>query len=208
MSFKTVIAIGRQTGSGGREIGQKVAQRLGIPYYDKELLDRAAEKSGFSKEIIEKHDERRIGSLLYSLVTESPLSGMRHIMADMPLDQKFFLAQFNTIREIAAEGGCVIVGRCASYALEEDPALLSVFLHGDPEIRCRRVAEDLGESLEKAREIITKTDKERTSYYNYFTGKKWGDLTNYDIVFDSFKIGIDRCVDIIAELAEERNSTL
>ena len=200
--MKTIIAIGRQTGGGGREIGQAVAKKLGLPYYDKEILDRVAEESGFSKEIIEKHDEKRIGSFLYSLVTDSPSTSIRSIMPDMPLDHQFFLAQFNTIKNIAEEGGCVLVGRCADYALEGNPNMITLFFHADIDTRAKRIAEEQDLSLAKAKDFVIKTDKNKASYYNYFTGKKWGDANNYDISINPFTLGIDNTIELICDIAK------
>ena len=202
MSVNTIITIGRQTGSGGKEVGRHVAEMLGIPYYDREILDRAAEESGFSKEIIARHDEKRVGSLLYSIVTDSPAAGLRSVMPEMPLDHQFFLAQFNSIRGFAKEGGCVLVGRCADYALEGDPHLLTLFFHADINLRAERVAEELGLSLAKAKEHVIKTDKHRSSYYSYFTGKKWGDAANYDFSINPLTFGIEETAEIICKMAE------
>ena len=202
MSMDTIITIGRQTGSGGREIGQKVAKTLGIPYYDKELLDLAAEKSGLSREFFETQDEKRVSSFLYSLVMDSPTPGFTNTMSGMPINHKSFLAQFESIKELASRGGCVIIGRCADYALEENPHLLSIFLHADYEFRTKRIAEEASLSMTKARELINKTDKSRGQYYNYYTGRKWGVASNYHVSLDSSRFGIDETVDFICSMAQ------
>lgn len=201
MAMNTIITIGRQTGSGGREIGQKVAKELGIPYYEKELLERAAEKSGLSKEFFEAHDEKRVSSFLYSLVMDSPTPGFTNTMSGMPINHKSFLAQFNTIKEIAAEGPCVIIGRCADYALEENPHLLSIFIHANYDFRIKRIMEEANLSETKARELINKTDKSRSQYYNYYTGRKWGVAANYNVSLDSSRFGIDETVAFICSMA-------
>ena len=205
MSVKTIISIGRQTGCGGREIGRRIAELLQIPYYDKELIDRAAENSEFSKEFFKTHDEKRASSFLYSLAMESPSHGFAGALSGLPLDHKVFLAQFNTIKEIAAEGGCVIVGRCADYALEDNPHLLSVFLHADLDFRTARVAEEEGITLAKAKDMIVKTDKSRASYYSYYTGKKWGLASNYHVSIDSSKFGLEETIRIISSIAQIKN---
>ncbi len=202
MSVKTIITIGRQTGCGGREIGKRIAEQLQIPYYDKELIDRAAENSEFSKEFFKTHDEKRASSFLYSLAMESPSHGFAGALSGLPLDHKVFLAQFNTIKEIAQEGGCVIVGRCADYALEDNPHLLSLFLHADLEFRTERVAEELSISKNEARALINKTDKSRASYYSYYSGRKWGVASNYHISIDSSKFGVEETVRIISSIAQ------
>ncbi len=208
VSVKTIITIGRQTGSGGKEVGRIVAEKLGIPYYDSEILDRAAEESGFSKDIIARHDEKRVGSLLYSIVTDSPAAGLRSVMPDMPLDHQFFLAQFNSIRKFAEEGGCILIGRCADYALEGNPYLLTLFFHADIEMRTARVAEELGLSMAKAKDHVIKTDKHRASYYSYFTGKKWGDASNYDFSVNPLTFGIEETAEIICKMAEIKDKAV
>ena len=173
---KSIITIGRQYGSGGREIGEKVAERLGIKCYDSELLDRAAKDSGMCQEIFENHDERPTNSFLYSLVMDTYSMGYSSsAFADMPINHKVFLAQFNAIKEIAKEGPCVMVGRCADYALAENPNLVSVFVHAPLESRIRRIAAKYDLTDSKAKDSILKTDKKRASYYNYYSNKKWGD---------------------------------
>jgi len=176
-----IITIGRQTGSGGREVARLLAERLGVPYYDKELLEKAAEVSGLSRELFVARDEKPTNSFLYSLVMDGYSMGYNNAPgAAMSLDHKIFLAQFEAIKKVAAEGPCVIVGRCADYALDGDPRLLSVFLHADFAFRVKRVASENGISENKARELILKTDKKRSSYYNYYTDKKWGSSFSYD----------------------------
>ena len=201
MAVDTIITIGRQAGSGGREIGRLVADILGIPFYDKELLERAAEESGFSKEFFMKHDEKRTSSFIYSLAMDSPSPGFSAAIPGMPINHRFFLAQFNTIKTIAKEGGCVIVGRCADYALEENPHLLSIFIHADYEFRVKRCMQELSIDEYKARELINKTDKQRASYYNYYTGRKWGVATNYEIALKSSVFGVEETARFIASMA-------
>ena len=157
----TIFTIGRQYGSGGRLIGKKLAEDLGIPFYDKELLTIAAKESGFCQEIFETHDEKPTSSFLYSLVMGGYGSD------SMPLNHKLFLAQFETIKKIAKQGPCVIIGRCADYALEEMDNVVNVFIHADMESRVKRVVEEYGDDPKKAEDIISKTDKKRANYYNY-----------------------------------------
>ena len=173
--MKTIITIGREFGSGGHQIGKRLASDLGIPYYDKELLDRAAKESGLCKEIFENQDEKPTSSFLYSLVMDTYSFGYSsNTLSEMPLSQKVFLAQYNTIKKIAKEGPCVIIGRCADYALAEDPNLLSVFIHADTELRVKRISSLYDLSDNKARDRIRKNDKSRSSYYNYYTSRDWG----------------------------------
>ncbi len=202
---KVIITIGREKGSGGREIGQKLAEKLGIPFYDKELLARAAKESGIDEAIFRNHDEQPTKSLLYSLAMGSFTIGFpQTTVNDMPLDHKVFLAQFDAIRKIAEEGSCVIVGRCADYALEENPNLLSVFILGDEEDRIVRVAEREQLSEEKAAELIRKTNKRRAGYHDYYSNKKWGSAQSYNLCLNSSVFGIDGCVDLILEAIEKK----
>ena len=177
MTCKSIITIGRQYGSGGHEIGQKLAKELGIKCYDKELLDRAAKESGICQELFEHHDERPTNSFLYSLVMDTySMNGAASGYTEMPLNYKVFLAQFNAIKQIAKEGPCVMIGRCADYALADFDNCISIFVHADMDKR-----------------------KKRASYYNYYSDKKWGDGSSYNMCIDSGVCGIDGTVQLIKD---------
>ena len=199
-----VIAIGREFGSGGKEIGQKLADRLNIKCYDSELLSITAKNSGFCEEILQKNDEKPTNSFLYSLVMDTySVSGYSAApFLDMPLNHKVFLAQFETIKKIAEQESCVIVGRCADYALAENPDCINVFIHADMDFRIRNICKKLDVTDNKARDIINKTDKQRASYYNYYTSKKWGDAKSYNLSLDAGRLGIDNCVEMILKYRE------
>ena len=200
MKTNAIITIGRQYGSGGREIGEKLAQKLEIPFYDKELLERAANDSGICKELFENHDEKPTNSFLYSLVMDTYSFGYSSAaFTDMPINHKVFLAQFEAVKKLAMEGPCVMVGRCADYALSEFSNCFSVFIHSDMESRIRRIAKKYGMKDNKARDAIQKTDKSRSSYYNYYTNKRWGDASSYHLSVDSGKLGIDKTVECIIQ---------
>lgn len=200
---KIIYTIGREFGSGGRDVGQKLAEKLGISFYDKELLTRAAAESGLCEEIFHMQDEKPTSSFLYSLVTDTYSLSNYHgnTYIDMPLSQKVFLAQFDTIKRIAKEDSCVIVGRCADYALSDEPNCINAFIYADKNYRIKRVAHDLGVSESKAKDMVNRTDKERASYYNFYTNKKWGDSRSYDLSLNSEKLGIDGCVDMLIRYA-------
>ena len=187
-----IYTIGREFGSGGREVGEKLAAKLGIKLYDKELLQQAAKDSGFCEEIFENHDEKPTNSFLYSLVMDTySVSGYSAApFLDMPLNHKVFLAQFETIKKIAEKESCVIVGRCADYALSDNPDCI------------KNVSRNLNITENKARDIINKTDKQRASYYNYYTSKKWGDSKSYNLSLDAGKLGTDNCVEMILKFRE------
>ena len=194
----TIITIGREYGSAGRQIGYKVAEDLGIKLYDREMLERAAKESGICEELFETHDEKPTNSFLYSLVMDSYSFGYpSSSYTDMPINHKIFLAQFDTIRKIASEGPCILVGRCADYALEEFDNVLSVFIHADMDARVRRIARIYDLTDAKAKDRIIKTDKKRSSYYNYYTSKRWGDADSYDLCIDSGKMGVDGSVELV-----------
>lgn len=170
----SIITIGREYGSGGRQIGKEIANYFGIKYYDKELLEHAANDSGICKELFEHHDEKPTNSFLYSLVMDTYSFGYSSAgFSDMPMNHKIFLAQFDAIKKLAGEGPCVMVGRCADYALADWKDCFSVFVHADFDWRINRIAAKYNKSPKEARDIITKTDKSRASYYNYYTNKKW-----------------------------------
>ena len=196
---RIIISIGRQYGSGGREIGKRLAKEFNIDFYDKELITLAAKESGFSEEILKENDENHNGSFLYSLVMGTYTGGN-----NLPLNHKLFLAQFDTIKKLAEEKSCVIIGRCADYALEYNPNCVKVFINADIDSRIKRAIEEYGVSPDKVEEVIKKTDKKRESYYNFYTGKKWGLMENYDITINSSFSGIDGAVRVIADLVKEK----
>ena len=199
-----IYTIGREFGSGVREVGEKLAAKLGIKLYDKELLQQAAKDSGFCEEIFENHDEKPTNSFLYSLVMDTySVSGYSAApFLDMPLNHKVFLAQFETIKKIAEKESCVIVGRCADYALSDNPDCINIFIHADLDVRIKNVSRNLNITENKARDIINKTDKQRASYYNYYTSKKWGDSKSYNLSLDAGKLGTDNCVEMILKFRE------
>ncbi len=200
MANNTIITIGRQYGSGGHDIGKQLAEELNVPFYDKALLERAAKDSGLCQEIFENHDEKPTNSFLYSLVMDTySLGYTTSSFSEMPLNHKIFLAQFDAIKNIAKEGPCVIVGRCADYALAEFPNVVNVFLHADLQDRIVRIARRHDLTDAKAKDLIIKTDKRRASYYNYYTSKKWGDAAGYDLSLNTATLGIDGTIHMIRE---------
>ncbi len=203
MSENLVIAIGRQCGSSGKVIGEKVAAALGIKCYDKELLALAAKNSGLCEELFQSHDEKPTNSFLYSLVMDTYNVGLTSSgYMDMPINHKIFLAQFDTIKKLAEEESCVIVGRCADYALADDPNLVSVFITADDKDKIQSLKELYQIDDAKAKEVMVKTDKKRSSYYNYYSNKKWGDVRSYDLCINRSAIGVDGAVDMILKYIE------
>ena len=211
MGRSTVFTIGRQFGSGGRMVGKALSERLGIPYYDKELLAMAAKDSGYSEDLFRNADERPASSLLYSLVMGNyPMSSGTLGFNEMPLNDQLFLIQSNTIRKVARQGSCIVIGRCADYILRGTPDLISVFIHAPLEARVKRAIEFYGVPKDKAEEVCLKNDKSRANFYNYYSDQKWGMCRTYSISLDSALLGIDGCVDEIVhfmELSEKHKGT-
>jgi len=205
MSNNLIITIGRECGSGGRHIGKKLAEELGVKCYDKELIDVAVKKSGLCKEIFETHDEKPTSSFLYSLVMDTYSLGYANsAYMDMPLNHKVFLAQFDTIKHIAEEEPCVIIGRCADYALADFPNVVTVFITADEDVKIKTLMERHDMNEAQAKSFMAKTDKKRASYYNYYSSKRWGDSKSYDLCINSSKVGMDGAIRLIKAFAEEK----
>lgn len=207
--MKTVITIGRQFGSAGREIGKRIAEHFDIPFYDKELLSRAAKESGYCEEMIKNHDERPTNSFLYNLVMDTYSFGYNaSSFVDMPISHKVFLAQFDAIKAIADEGPCVIVGRCADYALADYDNALHIFIYGEEEDKIARIMERYEMPEPKAKELMAKKDKQRQSYYNYYSSKKWGRADSYDLCINSSVLGVEGTVKLILQYIEDYEEKL
>ena len=198
--MNTIITIGRQYGSGGREVGQKLAAHYGINCYDNELISKVARESGFCQEIVQQQDERPTNSFLYNLVMDTYSFGFSGSgFSDMPISQKVFLAQYDTIKKIAKEeGACVIIGRCADCALQDFSNVINLFFHASEEFRIARAAD-----YPKLREYILRKDKQRQSYYNYYSMKKWGRADTYDLSIDTGLLGIDGTVNLLTQVIED-----
>ena len=202
MKTNCVITIGRQFGSGGRYVGRMLAEKLGIPFYDKELLSEAAKQSGICEEIFEDHDEKPTRSLLFNLVTGMQVHGdAGSYYMDMPLNHKIFLAQFDAIRSIADKGPCVIVGRCADHVLRDFSNRFDFFIHGSIEDRVKRIQSCGDYEIEgkTPQAALEKMDKQRSTYYNYYTGKVWGKCDHYDLCINAGRLGVEYSTDIILE---------
>lgn len=207
MDNKYIITIARQFGSGGRAIGEKLAQKLSVDFYDKELISLAAKESGMSPEVFEKVDETAANSLLYSLsMGLYNFSSGFSAMGDLPINDKLYTLQHKIIREIAAKGPCVIVGRCADYILKDKKNCISVFIHADMEYRKERAVKVHNIDKDRAEHIISKTDKSRANYYSFYSGQKWDLAGNYDLCIDSSKLTEDQIVDLIISYINIKNN--
>ncbi len=199
--MKNVITIGRQYGSAGHAIGALIAEKLGYTFYDKQLVEIAAKNSNIADETVKHIDEKATSSLLYSLASGSySLRGMSGpLYYEMPLNDKLFLAQSEVIKNVAAKENSVIVGRCADYVLDdvENINLINVFIYADMDFRIKRVMDVFEINEKQAKEKVTKSDKQRKTYYSYYSNRDWGKMSNYDICINTSKFGIEGSADVI-----------
>lgn len=199
-----VITISRQFGSGGHEVGEKLARQLDVPFYDKALIAMAAKQSGLSEEVFAHADEKATSSLLYSMVMGSYSFGARVPgINEMPINDKLFIIQSDIIKKAASEGPCVVIGRCADYILREHDNCLNVFVHANKEERIRRSIAKKDCEERKAADFVTKKDKQRANYYNFYSNKRWDDLQNYDITIDTSRFTIDQAVELLIDAARK-----
>lgn len=192
--MKSVITISRQYGSGGRFIAKKLAEKLGIPYYDNELITMAAKESGYSEAIFEKAEQLSTHSFLYSLSMFGSADGIY----GLPLADKVYIAQSEIIKKCAESGPCVIVGRCSDYVLKDLDNVINFFIYSDEKNKIDRAVKYYGLEADKAASELKKKDKKRANYYNYYTSQSWGDYNNYHMSVNSDAVGIDACVDLLA----------
>ena len=203
MNSNLIITIGRQYGCAGRHIGEELAAKLGIKFYNNDLIKLAAEKSGMAHHVFGEADEKATNSLLYTLAMGSSFwGGNAGVAFDMPINDKLFIIQSDLIKELAAEEPAVFIGRCADYVLRECPNLIKVFIYAPLDFRCEHIAELHDVKPEKAKDIIIKTDKRRANYYNYYTGQKWGKLENFDLAIDSSRLGIEATAEMLYQYVE------
>lgn len=187
-----IITISREFGSGGRTIGKKLGEKLGIPCYDAELIRKIAEESGYAEDFIVEKSESTSGGWISNLFTDRSIG--------QSTEDSIWLIQSKVILELAEKGSCVIVGRCADFVLHDKADCLNVFIHASFEKRAERIVKEYGETDETPEQRLKEKDKRRAAYHRFYTDMKWGDAKNYHICLDSGVIGIDKCVDLIAEL--------
>ena len=199
---KRIITISREYGSGGRQIGYMAAKKLGMEFYDKELIDAAAKEIGFPPELIEDREQRLTNSLLYNFAMGT-LYGVSYPrepkISELPLTEQIFVAQRKAILEAVKKGPCVFIGRCADYILRSRPDVLRVFVYADQEVRKRRAVEGYGVLPENIDEFLYQSDKRRRIHYENFTNQKWGSRENYDLMLNSGDLGLDKCVELLCE---------
>ena len=190
-----IITISREFGSGGRTIGKNLAEKLGVPCYDSEIIEKVAIESGFAEEYIKEKGEYTHSSLLMGLLNS------RTIYTGPSNEDKIWLIQCRVIKELAEKGPCVIVGRCADYILRGRDDVMKVFIYADPEVRAKRIVEVYGEKEDEPAKRLREKDKRRAAYYQHYTDMNWGASRNYDVCLNSSFIGIDKCVDVLKEIA-------
>lgn len=196
-----IITISREFGSGGREIGEKVAKKLGINYYDKAIIDKAAQSCGLSPEFIEKEEQTFSNSILFNLAT----SGGQFGVGGTSLVDRIYVSESKAIKEFAEQGPCVIVGRCADYVLR-DSNCFNVFVYADESFKSKRIVSDYGFEQKQAMKLIKTRDKTRARHYNYYCDRLWGDRKNYHLMVNSSAFGVDKAVDLIIDSAQKFNA--
>lgn len=195
-----IITISRQYGSGGREVGEKLARELGYAYYDKEVIRKAISDNDISEEFLDK-DSESLGTMFSYFLSFSNATTDKN-EESLPLPDRVFLIQARAMKQLAAEGPCVIIGRCADYIMRDEDNLLNVLVYADLDARIKRVM-DRNELSEKgAAARIKKTDRSRQLYYEQYTGLRWGDASNYDLSLSTSRFGIDRTVEIVKEISQ------
>lgn len=203
MDKRVIITIGRQYGSGGRVIGKKLADMLGISFYDKELLLIASKESGLAKEFFEKADERTSTGISYALNMGVSFMGAFTPYQDILSNEGLFKIQSDAIRRLAENESCVLVGRCADYILRDNPNCISLFIHNTNENRIEIIRERRDVTVDQAKELMQKVDKSRASYYDYYSNKVWGRASSYNLSIDASVLGMDGTVDFLKSFIDK-----
>ena len=202
---KTIITIGREYGSGGSDIGKALAKKLGIPFYDKEILSLAARESGICEELFVTQDEKPVPSYLFSLVKGVGDMAQPNLTGEMPLNHRIFMAQFKAISQVAAQGACVIVGRCADYVLQDQPHMVNLFLYADVAARMERTMKKQNITRAQAKDLVHKRDKQRQGYYNFFADGNWGHRSNYHLMFNTTGFSADKAAEAILAFIQNKS---
>ncbi|MGI6316594.1 MAG: AAA family ATPase [Christensenellales bacterium] len=206
MGNRVIFTINRQYGTGGHEIGERVAKELSIPFYDKEAISSAAQQANQMQDTVSL-DDRAANSLLYALAMGRYAYGSYGSVTapTMPMNDQLFILQSKVIKSVADRGSCVIVGRCAGYVLKDDPDMVSVFIYGDMQDRMRRVRDVYRIDAFRLEDFITKKDKQRANYFNFYTNLKWDDFSNYHLALNASCLGIERVVELLKAYQEIRS---
>jgi len=202
-----IICVGRQLGSGGREIGKLLAKRFGCQFYDKEILNIAAKESGLSERVFEENDEHKHFLKNFLHLRPSMLSSQNGY-SEASMQDRLFQFQSDAIRKAADSGPCVFVGRCADYILRDKQRLVSIFISADEADRVKHVAERKQLDENAARKLIQSKERKRAAFYNFYSGKRWGDAASYDFCINSSRLGIAKTEELIAQyIKEQMNET-
>ncbi|WMJ84619.1 AAA family ATPase [Oscillospiraceae bacterium LTW-04] len=198
-----VITISREFGSGGRQIGEEIAKALGLTFYDKTLIDMVAQKSGYSLDFVTENDQRITQSMLFQMAISGSVPPWLNGGKAITNRDTLFSAQSKVIRELASQGGCVIVGRCANYVLRDVPEQLSVFISGQLNDKIKRCTAEYGIHPDAAEAEMRERDRDRANYYSHYTGEVWGEAKNYDLAVNSSKFGIEDATQFILMVAKK-----
>ncbi|MCD8158927.1 MAG: cytidylate kinase-like family protein [Clostridiales bacterium] len=205
---KIIITVGREFGSGGRAISRLVSEKLGLPLYDKDLINRAAVESGVDKEVFDNVDEKVNTSLLFSLVRNLEKNRSKYDSHDgsgiLSLNERLYLIQKQIIKKIAAEGSCILLGRCSNFTLKNDPNAIHLFIRAPQEFKLQLLKKFRNLEPNAAAKLIKETDKERSNYYKFYTGSKWGMPEDYSYIIDSSVLGTEATADLICDLVEKK----
>ena len=201
-----VITIGREYGSGGKYIGERLAKELNLKFYDKEILERLSKEENIDLKLLENTDESNKNSFWYTLAMSSmSYSDSVNSLTDLPMNDKYFIQVSRLIEKIAKEDNCVIIGRCSNIILKDNPNVINVFVYSsDVEFKIKRKVEFANLDENKAIKLMQKKDKERAAYYHYYTNEKWGARSGYDFLIDTSKLGIENTIDIIKQYAMKK----
>jgi cytidylate kinase len=197
-----VITIGREFGSGGRQVGEKLAEELGIAFYDKSLIHLAVAKSGLDPVTIEKAEEEATSRFLFYLAIGGYVSSGIFSQVNVPISDQVYFAQSKAIEELAAQGSCVIIGRCANHILRDHPRCAKIFVYGAKKDKLRRIVEEYGIPREEAEVKMAKMDKGRANYYRHYTDEVWGNVQSYDLAINSSFTGVDGAVKLIRTMVK------
>ena len=203
MDKKIIITISREFGSGGRDIGRGVAERLGIDFYDREILAMAAEKSGLSTSFAEDIEQKIKSKFLHNIAFGGYYAGADVSSSQLSLPDKLFIATCDIIRSLADKGSCVIVGRCADYVLKDRDDVINIFIYADLQHKAERIANRHGLDLKKAESESKKYDKYRANHYDYYTEREWGNRENYHLCLNSGFLGVEKAIDIIVDTVND-----
>ena len=203
MDKKLIITISREYGSGGRIIGRKVAEKLDIPFYDGELIDMSAQKSGLAVSFVEKTEQKIKSKFFHNLAFGGYHTGADYGAAQLSLADKLFITTCEIIRDLAEQGSCVIVGRCADYVLKDRDDVIDIFIYSDKEDKLNRMINEYGVPADKAESVLAKEDKYRANHYSYYTERNWGDKKHYQLCLNSGFLGIENTVNIIVDAIKD-----